>query len=175
MYRILNLSSVILILLFICGCNKKDGNPVSNSGSTLISKSNSFLYDEYGFDFSNKDTIHLNGQVSWHNSTIVSAVDLGLSDGTFIASPLVVSADSLLPGSIKDMGIIDFDNLNNAPDAGYIHQWIQPVLNHTYCLITQDNKYVKLKVDQIYQHLSVIIDSLTFTWVYQGDGTKNFK
>jgi hypothetical protein len=176
MNRIIIFSTIVLMGFFICSCNKKGDNPISNVASTLISNSNSFLYDEYGLDFSSKSSIHLNGQVEWHNYTIVSQVDLGLSDGIFIASPNVVSSDSLRPGSIKDLGIIDFENLNAAPDAGYINEWIQPIQNHTYCLITQNNKYVKLKVNQIYKKTSSnVIDSLTISWVYQGDGTNNFK
>jgi len=175
------LCSIILMAFVIWSCNKEDDNPIASKTSTIVSGSNTVIADEQGFDFSATSLVNLQGVPSpgWASRPdLVSQVDIGLSDGGFAASPYVISVDSIRLGSIKDFGVIDFESLNVAPDAGYGKVYLKPIIqNHTYCIITQDNKYAKLRVDQIYKSTPTtnIIDSLSFTWVYQSDGTKNFK
>lgn len=126
------------------------------------------LEDEQGFDFSAEKVFQVGSQWSDYPE-IVSKIDLGLSDGWICASPAISGTDTL-GNEIKDMGAVELSEVVEAPATGYITDWIEPIAGHVYCLITQDNKYAKVKFTSVDPD-NVIV---TFDWVYQPDGSRFF-
>lgn len=126
------------------------------------------MEDEQGFDFSAEKVYQVGSQWSDYPE-IVSKIDLGLSDGWVCASPTISGMDTL-GNEIKDMGAVELSEVVEAPATGYTTDWIEPIAGHVYCLITQDNKYAKVKFTSV-DSGNVIV---TFDWVYQPNGTRFF-
>ena len=61
-------------------------------------------------------------------------------------------------------------DITSAPDPSAIEYEanIVPLLNHIYIINTLDGRFAKIKITKVSS------DSVTFDWVYQPDGTRNF-
>jgi hypothetical protein len=164
-----NIFVIFLIMIFAVGC-KKESNPTTQNNSSLVSGTDSFNGDEQGFDFSTKTRIQLTTGNWIDVPSVISQIDLGWSDRVICGSPSYANSYLWCKGII-DLGGVDLSTITEAPSSGYSTQFISSTLNHTYCLITQDANYVKFKItsrnDTTY--------NMTFTWVEQTDGTRNFQ
>ena len=68
---------------------------------------------------------------------------------------------------IRDMGTVSLESITQAPESGYTYG-ANNILNHAYCIKTMEGNYAKMKVK------SVNVDRMSFDWVYQGNGSRNF-
>ena len=143
---------------------------LDNFDSTLEKGTISFTADEQGFDFSTNKLYQLKS--SWGEIPDTAGIlrcDLILSDKFLCASPFITNNTVTLNSGIVDMGIIDFDNLTEAPEI-LSNTVFKIQSNHVYCFKTQEGKYAKVKANSQIDNYPITLD-----WVFQSDGSKILK
>ena len=76
-----------------------------------------------------------------------------------------------------DMGYLSLDQVGEAPADGYISELLGVTLGHTYCIITTEDKYAKIHIDDI-QYGSRAAGTfawIRFDWQFQPDGGRIFQ
>jgi hypothetical protein len=60
---------------------------------------------------------------------------------------------------ITDLGVVDFDDIDCAPDTGYVKEIItndDSMVSNVFCLKTRENNYVKFRI--VSQYFKVVIE-----------------
>jgi hypothetical protein len=88
----------------------------------------------------------------------------------------VIPGGALLFGSGNSCGMIclgdkNLDEIETAPDTGYVSQYYPHIGDSMFCIKTREGNYAKFRWHTVADHSGPMV----FNWVYQNDGTKNFK
>ena len=89
------------------------------------------------------------------------------SGGDFFMAPRGIH---VFDGGIIDMGVIDLDDVGEAPASGYVDM-PTPIYGHSY-VVWSNGKYGKFYIEETYDWLDPV--EYGIQWVYQTNGTKDF-
>ncbi len=164
-----------LMCLILCwGCGPKDEGTPAHYGIDTLSTDTRLsggVIQYQGFDFSE-------GRIRFaeFNYGFEQILDLSLEvmvDG--LGEPIGVRLFHTRPAYI-DMGYLLLEQVSEAPAENYISEITGIVLGNTYCILTREDKYAKIHIDDIEygSRASGAYARIRFDWQYQPDGSTVF-
>ena len=88
------------------------------------------------------------------------------------ASPAIQSYDGMSDG-VMDLGAVSLDSVTTVSTSGYSSD-VLVQSGHTYAIKTEDGKYGLVYINFITYTGGEYPATVSFDWVYQGDGTASF-
>ncbi|MFN2302715.1 MAG: hypothetical protein ACK2TV_03195, partial [Anaerolineales bacterium] len=127
-------------------------------------------YDRSGFQFSS------NSVVAW-NSNAADLLAAKAQSSSLVSFFLQYDAppyndpeiDKDARSGIIEMPLTELEQVSECPETGYEHHWVEASADGVYCVRTRDGEhYAAIKLTLLDE------SSLSFTWLYQPDGSRKF-
>ena len=170
-------------------------NPTKNNNNTVHSGSTELKPNTYGFDFSTESTIEFDRDSAyvsdemndidvifqmlirinpWVKDTSTNIIVMGSPifeitkslNGTY--GVMAIPDTSL--AAILVLNNIELSSIQSVPEIGYESAYDSVQIGNTFAIITQDQKYSIIKIRSINEDTTIIFD-----WLYQSNGSRNFK
>jgi hypothetical protein len=120
--------------------------------------------DLSGFDFSNANR----GPQPFDRSGVDIYFGVGDIDGEFAVPFIYTTRDDIL---IQDLGYTSsMDEIDASPVKGFTFGAVEAITGHTYCFLTQDDHYAKIRVTDVRIEWvgDEVVDAwVVFDWAYQ--------
>ena len=142
----------------LSGCSKS--TPEQPSQGFSLPSGAATIYPSQGYDFA---------------KARVTSVSAGDTSDFLIyvpSDPPQVMVGRFPTGYIVDMGERGLASIPLAPDTGYTNGIIPAIQGHSYCVMTYSVKYAKFYVSGVTRNYP--LGSVSFQWVYQPNGSKQF-
>jgi hypothetical protein len=127
-------------------------------------------FDTSGFKFS---TNSIAGWGSKSSDILVAKADSSSPISFFMqydAPPYQGAQDKNAQSGIIKVSQLNLSNVFECPETGYQYHWVQATVDGVYCVRTRDGSHYA-----VIQVTSTNKNSLTFTWIYQPDGSRRFQ
>lgn len=129
------------------------------AGKGIILEDYSVAPQASGFSFT-----HTNRVQEFNNTT----TDIYFGVDTVVCVPYFYSDTNV---GMQDMGFTDnMDEISFSPQDGFTSLFVEAIKGHTYCFITSDGHYAKIRVTNInivWAGEKVLGASIQFDWAYQ--------
>jgi len=169
------LALFIPMVLYLSGCGDENSGDIPTVGIDTLSSDVEWsggvpLFQ--GFDFSE-------ARVRYADEALLET-SLDLSLEVLTAGNIATGAAFTLYGDrpfINDMGLVNLEDVQEAPETGYVSYLINIIAGHTYCVVTADGNYAKffiMDMDWGNYGGGIAFAWIKFQWQYQPDGGRVF-